>query len=49
MAELLSGAVIAISGIIAELDIAGIPIEVCSAAVSFVLFIMISLITKEKE
>ena len=46
---LISGAFIAIVGIITKLNIAGIPIEVCSAVASFILFIVISLVTKAKE
>lgn len=49
LSALISGALIAIVGIITHLNIAGIPIEVCSAVVSFVFFIVISLVTKTSE
>lgn len=49
LSALVSGAFIAIAGITAKLDIVGIPVEVCSAIVSMILFIFVSLITKAKE
>ncbi len=46
LSALISGALLSIVGIMTNLNIAGIPIEVCSAVVSFMLFIVISLVSK---
>lgn len=45
LAALIIGAVTAIIGIIAEIDIAGIPVEIYSALLALIMFVIISLIT----
>ena len=48
LSALIVGALVAIVGILTKVDIAGVPIEVCSAIISLVLFVVVSLFTKKK-
>lgn len=48
LAGLIAGAVLAIIGIIGSLDIAGIPVEIYSALVSLILFVVVSLMTENR-
>lgn len=48
LSGLVAGALLAIIGIITKLNIAGIPVEVYSAVVSLILFVVVSLFTKTK-
>lgn len=49
LSGLVAGALLAIVGIITKLNIAGIPVEVYSAVVSLILFVVVSLFTKTKS
>jgi SSS family solute:Na+ symporter len=49
LSSLIIGALVAIIGILTGLDIAGIPVEVYSAVVSLVVFVVVSMLTKKEQ